>query len=43
MRRSERLAEIVEIVRDGRLHRASDIAEALCVSERTIDLLRKWG
>ncbi len=36
MRRSERLAEIVEIVRDGRLHRACDIAEALCVSERTI-------
>jgi predicted DNA-binding transcriptional regulator YafY len=36
MRRSERLAEIVEIVRDGRLHRACDIAEALDVSERTI-------
>lgn len=36
MRRSERLAEIVEIVRDGRLHRACDIAEALGVSERTI-------
>jgi len=36
MRRSERLAEIIEIVRDGRLHRACDIAEALCVSERTI-------
>ena len=36
MRRSERLAEIVEIVRDGRLHRAADIADALGVSERTI-------
>lgn len=36
MRRSERLAEIVEIVRDGRLHRASDIAAALEVSLRTI-------
>lgn len=36
MRRSERLAEIIEIVRDGRLHRACDIAEELGVSERTI-------
>lgn len=36
MRRSERLAEIVEIVRDGRLHRACDIAETVGVSERTI-------
>ena len=36
MRRSERLAEIVEIVRDGRLHLARDIAEALDVSLRTI-------
>ncbi|WP_299861530.1 YafY family protein [uncultured Hoeflea sp.] len=36
MRRSERLAEIVEIVRDGRLHRACDIAAALEVSLRTI-------
>ena len=36
MRRSERLGEIVEIVRDGRLHRAGDIAEALGVSVRTI-------
>ncbi|MGB7407979.1 MAG: HTH domain-containing protein [Pontixanthobacter sp.] len=36
MRRSERLGEIIEIVRDGRLHRACDIAEALCVSDRTI-------
>lgn len=36
MRRSERLAEIVEIVRDGRLHLARDIANALEVSVRTI-------
>ena len=36
MRRSERLTEIVEIIRDGRLHLARDIAEALEVSERTI-------
>lgn len=36
MRRSERLSEIVEIVRDGRLHLARDLAEALEVSERTI-------
>lgn len=36
MRRSERLAEIVEIVRDGRLHLARDIADALEVSVRTV-------
>lgn len=36
MQRSERLAEIVEIVRDGRLHLARDIALALEVSVRTI-------
>jgi predicted DNA-binding transcriptional regulator YafY len=36
MRRSERLAEIVEIVRDGRLHLARDIAASLDVSVRTI-------
>lgn len=36
MRRSERLTEIVEIVRDGRLHLARDIAAALEVSERTV-------
>jgi predicted DNA-binding transcriptional regulator YafY len=36
MQRSERLAEIVEIVRDGRLHLARDIANALEVSVRTI-------
>ena len=36
MQRSERLTEIVEIVRDGRLHLARDIAAALEVSLRTI-------
>lgn len=36
MRRADRLAEIVEIVRDGRLHTARDIAKALDVSERTV-------
>jgi predicted DNA-binding transcriptional regulator YafY len=36
MRRSERLTEIVEILSDGRLHLARDIAGALDVSERTV-------
>jgi predicted DNA-binding transcriptional regulator YafY len=36
MQRAQRLSEIVEIVRDGRLHLARDIAEALEVSERSI-------
>lgn len=36
MRRSERLTEIVETIKDGRLHLARDIAEALEVSERTV-------
>jgi predicted DNA-binding transcriptional regulator YafY len=36
MRRSERLAEIIELVRDGRLHRACDLAAKTGVSERTI-------
>ncbi len=36
MRRSERLTEIVEIIRDGRIHLARDIAVALEVSERTV-------
>jgi predicted DNA-binding transcriptional regulator YafY len=36
MARADRLAEIVEIVRDGRLHTARDLAKALEVSERTI-------
>lgn len=36
MRRSDRLSEIIEIVRDGRLHLARDIADALGVSIRTV-------
>lgn len=36
MRRSDRLLEILEILQDGRLHRACDIAERLEVSLRTI-------
>ncbi|WP_028958503.1 YafY family protein [Sulfitobacter sp. 20_GPM-1509m] len=36
MRRSDRLSEIIEIVRDGRLHLARDIAETLGVSVRTV-------
>jgi len=35
-RRADRLAEIVEIVRDGRLHTARELAAVLGVSERTI-------
>lgn len=36
MRRSDRLSQIIEIVQDGRLHLARDIAERLEVSVRTI-------
>ena len=36
MRRADRLAEIVEIVRDGRLHTARELAAALSISERTV-------
>lgn len=36
MRRSDRLFELITILRDGRLHRARDIAERLEVSLRTI-------
>jgi predicted DNA-binding transcriptional regulator YafY len=36
MRRSDRLSEIIEIVQDGRLHLARDIADRLEVSVRTI-------
>lgn len=35
-RRSARLADLLEVLRDGRLHRASDIAAALGVSVRTV-------
>lgn len=36
MRRTDRLFEIIQILRDGQLHRAQDIAERLEVSTRTI-------
>ncbi len=36
MRRTDRLFNIIQILRDGNLHRAQDIAEALEVSVRTI-------
>ena len=47
MRRTDRLFELMQILRDGRLHRAQDMAEALGVSPRTIwrdmDTLRDSG
>ncbi|HHI70250.1 MAG TPA: YafY family transcriptional regulator [Rhodobacteraceae bacterium] len=36
MRRTDRLFELIQILRDGRLHRAQDMAERLEVSVRTI-------
>ncbi|CRL11564.1 HTH domain protein [Phaeobacter italicus] len=36
MRRTDRLFDIIQILRDGKLHRAKDIAERLEVSVRTI-------
>ncbi|WP_428540453.1 helix-turn-helix transcriptional regulator [Profundibacter sp.] len=36
MRRKDRLFEMIQILRDGRLHRAQDMAERLDVSVRTI-------
>lgn len=36
MRRTDRLFDIIQILRDGKLHRAQDIAETLEVSVRTI-------
>lgn len=36
MRRTDRLFDIIQILRDGKLHRAQDIAERLEVSVRTI-------
>lgn len=36
MRRSDRLADIIEIIKDGRLHLARDLADQLNVSLRTI-------
>lgn len=36
MSRTDRLFDVIQILRDGRLHRASEIARKLLVSERTI-------
>jgi predicted DNA-binding transcriptional regulator YafY len=36
MRRTDRLFELIQILRDGKLHRAADMAKALEVSTRTI-------
>ena len=36
MRRTDRLFDLIQILRDGRLHRASEMAERLGVSVRTI-------
>jgi predicted DNA-binding transcriptional regulator YafY len=36
MRRTDRLFELIQILRDGRLHRAQDLAQRLEVSVRTI-------
>lgn len=36
MRRTDRLFELIQIIRDGRVHRAADLAGRLEVSERTI-------
>ena len=36
MTRTERLQQIIAILRDGRMHRARDLAERLGVSDRTI-------
>ena len=36
MRRTDRLFDLIQILRDGRLHRASEMADRLQVSVRTI-------
>jgi predicted DNA-binding transcriptional regulator YafY len=36
MRRTDRLFDLIQILRDGRLHRAKDIAQTLEVSVRTV-------
>ncbi|GAA6208882.1 hypothetical protein NBRC116601_21750 [Cognatishimia sp. WU-CL00825] len=36
MRRTDRLFDLIQIIRDGRLHKATDLAEQLEVSVRTI-------
>ena len=38
MRRTDRLFELIQILRDGKLHRASDLAARVKVSTRTIFL-----
>lgn len=36
MRRNDRLFDLIQILRDGKLHRASDLAAVLAVSVRTV-------
>ncbi len=36
MQRSDRLYDLIQILRDGKLHRAADLAQTLAVSTRTI-------
>ena len=36
MRRSDRLFDLIQILRDGRLHKAAEMADRLAVSDRTI-------
>mgnify|MGYP001802027068 FL=1 len=36
MRRTDRLFELIQILRDGRLHKGADLAARLGVSARTI-------
>jgi predicted DNA-binding transcriptional regulator YafY len=36
MRRTDRLFDLIQILRDGKLHRAADLAEELQVSTRTV-------
>lgn len=36
MRRADRLFELIQILRDGRLHRAQDLARQLAISQRTV-------
>jgi len=47
MRRTDRLFELIQILRDGRLHKGADLAERLGVSLRTVyrdmDTLMKSG
>ena len=39
MRRTDRLFDLIQILRDGRLHRASEMAERLEVSRQTVNAL----